>query len=465
MAQQQLNFLQNFQLSSINTPQTTQTTQIKQTTPHKRNTHQSNNSRHHLAGSSACKDIPSGSNKKIRKITRRGHAAMILSKCPVIPISSPAGQQLMKSSNTHVNEGYVRERLERSERFCSAPILGHDGSNRPKFLDKKVVSCNITSYRKTNDYLHYYNFPRRQFSTKSRREAIERLHAILLKQSKCKPLRVSLKRLSNKEIESYQMKRKMNELKRKRQLVIARQSKMAYKANVIDYIDLCSSDEESDEQDNYASEDTNSCEIVFTSDLEANDKNNNTGISGLYIADDSTEANFADTPIDSYDRLCDSEISFGHLENCKIERSDSFSTHEFKPYNPIFDNVTNNNSISITSISTNNSSKTCDSTTSLFDAITSKSRTPLSFLSAKTTATVTSSLTSTLATPTTDDVFNNQNQENTFHYINGGSQSPTHKFIVENFLDTRIGKDITITKRKNPSTIQTSNFISIDLTL
>lgn len=436
MAQQQVNFLQNFQLSSTS-KSSPSTQQIKYGTPHKRNT-QTN-----LASSS--KDIPSVPDKRIRKITRRSTAVVILSKCPVIPISSPAGQQLIKSSNSLVSNEYMKERLERTERFCSAPILGQDSCNRPKFLDKKLNNYNITTFRKPSSYYHYYNFPRRQFSSKSRDEAMARLNSILLKQSNCKPVRISLKRLTTDDIESYQMKTKLNRAKRAR------------KANVIDFIDLCSSDEEQQDDEKAAEvegsswKDTQSENMVFTNDYDTNDSNNNGEYLGMFVEESSNEIFINEATNDSYDRFSKLDLQSEYLENGVADNSDQFSLLNSKEirFMPV-ECIQNNNNIS--SLATINNSKKCDSTTNRYGSIVANHRSPLAFLPEK-------------SQDATDDSFSHQNQENTFNYLNGDTDKTARDFLVEKLLDSRIGKEITITKRNAPPTIQTNNFISIDLTL
>lgn len=187
---------------------------------------------------------------KLRRLRGRSRTVMILAKCPTIPISSPAGQRLMNAPKTCVNNQYVMERLDRCERFCAAPPLRNDNSAKPKLIDTKqprpmavMSTWNPPTMRRSNAYCHTYRFPRRQYSQKWQQRAFQTLHSILLKQSNCKPVRIQLKRLTNQDIESIRLNSRLDHLKRLGQITLTR--KTAIKTNVIDFIDLCSSDEES----------------------------------------------------------------------------------------------------------------------------------------------------------------------------------------------------------------------------
>lgn len=230
--QLQATFLQNFQLGNPNIPAS-----AKLSTPHKRNHH------HH-------KDDLLTPDMKLRRISRRSRTVMILTKCPTIPISSPAGQCLLKTSKNAMSNDYIMERLDRFERFCTAPPLRSDGSNRPKFMDKRPVPTCTSSFRRTSGYCHTYRFPRRQYSLKWQERAFEVLNSILLKQTNCKPVRVELKKLTNEDIESYQLNSRLDRLKRLGQITLTKTTKTAVKTNVIDFIDLCSSDDEVQGKDN-----------------------------------------------------------------------------------------------------------------------------------------------------------------------------------------------------------------------
>lgn len=245
-SQMQLNFLQNFQLFN-NTIPLDQQVQLKSQTPHKRNSTNPaiassgssyNNNNTIFNNKNSCSrnlDVPLKPDK-VRRPPRRTQSALLLSKCPVIPIASPAGQHLLKTLNAPLAENYQRERIDRYERFCSAPTIAFDGSNRPKFMDKKFGTYNISTFRSNSKCFHIYKFPRRQFCTRLRDEAVAKYQQILIKQNKCKPLSVTADRLSKEDIEELQTK-----VKRRK---ISTQSNANSK--IIDFIDLCSSDAESD---------------------------------------------------------------------------------------------------------------------------------------------------------------------------------------------------------------------------
>lgn len=232
-SQQQNSFLQHFQLCK-NIP-TDQKKPFKTLSPHKRTaqTVQSNNNNIIYANKNNCVADFSGKGTKVKRVPRRTPGVSVLLKSQ-IPITSPAGQRLIAQSNTQLNDDFFRERIERYERFCAAPPLASDGSNRPKFMDKKPILYNISSFRNNTKHFHLYKFPRRQFSTKIRNEAVALLERIQLQQSNCKPLRIKVQRLSNKDIESIKTQVKV------------KQRKTSHKPKtVIDFIDLCSSDTES----------------------------------------------------------------------------------------------------------------------------------------------------------------------------------------------------------------------------
>lgn len=210
---------------------------IKTFSPHKRTAQTasyslSNNNNLIYANKNNCATESSESAKKVKRVPRRTPGVMVLLKSQ-IPITSPAGQRLIGQSNTPLTDEYARERIERYERFCAAPPLAPDGSNRPKFMDKKPIVYNISSFRSNTKHFHCYKFPRRQFSTKARNEAVALLQRIQLQQSNCKPLRITVQRLSNKEIECI-----------KTQVKVKRRKISHRPESIIDVIDLCSSDAE-----------------------------------------------------------------------------------------------------------------------------------------------------------------------------------------------------------------------------
>lgn len=192
-----------------------------------------------------------GSPEKLRRLPNRSRGVIALSKCATIPISSPCGQLLLKQSKTMMSEDYQLERIDRIERFCHAPIL-FSNSDRPRYITATANpgtskqsrygnSTNVT-YRKPLDqeetYYHTYKFPRRQLSTKQRSEHFNFLNSLLLKA--CKPVSVKVKRLSNTDIEI--CKARLRQAAQKLSFDVPKDNH-----NVVEYIDLCSSDEEGEE--------------------------------------------------------------------------------------------------------------------------------------------------------------------------------------------------------------------------
>lgn len=182
---------------------------------------------------------------KLRRLPRRSRAVMALSKCPNLAISSPAGQQIFKLSKTVLSKEYLLDRLERMERFCQAPPLGNDGSNRPKFLYKKRYNYSNISHnfrRPAGYFYHFYKFPRRQFAQRNRWEAFLCLNSNKLKQ--CMPLTINIKRMTEQEIQA--ACEKINVVKVNNLDLDSSDSNgtESSTSKVVDFIDLCSSDEE-----------------------------------------------------------------------------------------------------------------------------------------------------------------------------------------------------------------------------
>lgn len=259
IAMQQNSFLQHFQLCK-NIP-ADEPKPIKVMTPHKRISQTSsslamgnNNNNTIFSNKNGCMDVDKKAtvDKKVRKVHRRAPGITVLLKNQ-IPITSPAGQRLIAQSNAPISEDYVRERIERYERFCSAPPLAIDGSNRPKFMDKKPIAYTISSFRSNTKHYHCYKFPRRQFATQKRNEAVAQLERIQLQESHCKPIRITVQRLSHKEIEDLR-----TQVKVKRRKIDYRNPNRP--EAVIDFIDLCSDDESvaEDEEMNQDSSETSS---------------------------------------------------------------------------------------------------------------------------------------------------------------------------------------------------------------
>lgn len=241
---QQNSFLQHFQLFK-STP-TDDKKPLKPLTPHKRTSqntsmaNSSNNNNTIFGNKNGCvKTLESEKVVKVRRMPRRAPGLNMLLKSQ-IPITSPAGQRLIAQSNTPITDEYVHERIERYERNCGAPPLAPDGSNRPKFMDKKPIIYNITSFRSNTKHYHYYKFPRRQFSTKRRNDAVTQLERIQLEQTNCKPVHITVQRLSHKEIETLKTQVKVSQAKRRKNI---HHRSVRFESEVID---LCSSDAESE---------------------------------------------------------------------------------------------------------------------------------------------------------------------------------------------------------------------------
>lgn len=185
---------------------------------------------------------PESPEAKLRRLPRRSRTVLMLSKCPSIAVSSPAGKQLIKTSKATMSTEYVMERLDRSERFCHAPTMGNTGL-RPKFLDKKFNYSNISyNFKRPPGYhYNYYNYPRRQYSDRQRQQAFLWLNAAQLRQ--CIPVSVSTKRLTSADIESVRVRLAASRRHRTNEYNAfgVPKSKLT---TVVDIIDLCSSDEE-----------------------------------------------------------------------------------------------------------------------------------------------------------------------------------------------------------------------------
>lgn len=182
----------------------------------------------------------SGSPEINRIHPRRARGLIALNKCHNIAYSSPLGQLLIKKSKTNINDDYLRERLDRLERFCHAPVIGNNQHTKPKWLGRKYHQSSTTiSYKRADQRLPYrtYSFPRRQFSNISRKNNFLFINSGLLKV--CKPLWIKMDRLSATDIESSKNLLKSN-TNIKKQISVKN-------TDVVECIDLCSSDEEDTE--------------------------------------------------------------------------------------------------------------------------------------------------------------------------------------------------------------------------
>lgn len=227
--QQQHDFLQNFQLFSSK--------EVKSEPSIKMIANKNNNNSSRLNNNNCARqlDMPLTPDKRRRHQPR---TQIMKDKCPAIPFASPAGQRVIKLTKVSLAENYERERIERYERFCVAPPLAPDDSNRPKFMDRKLhrpTFFTSSSFR-SNSHLRPFKYPRRQFSTRLRDADVTTFQQILLRQNKCVPLTVCTPRMSKEEIEILQSDVKRRKLSKP-------------PANIVDIIDLCSSDSDGEAYD------------------------------------------------------------------------------------------------------------------------------------------------------------------------------------------------------------------------
>lgn len=195
-------------------------------------------------------DVHMAGDKK-KRINRRNRSVHSLSRCPSLPLSSPAGQILLKSS-TAATAQYLSERLERMERFCHAPLLSKLTA-RPKYMDsrKQSITAPHCSFKKPPEYSnHVYVFPRRQFSQKRRTEDISLLNSTLLR--RCRPISVRLRKISEIERRSHKHQHTLASTKLNIKLTRDNSRSSSWKISsscptteiIVDTIDLCSSDDE-----------------------------------------------------------------------------------------------------------------------------------------------------------------------------------------------------------------------------
>uniref|UniRef100_A0A182NMY2 Nuclear respiratory factor 1 NLS/DNA-binding dimerisation domain-containing protein n=1 Tax=Anopheles dirus TaxID=7168 RepID=A0A182NMY2_9DIPT len=229
-----------------------------------------------------CGPLENSAGGKHRRFPRRARQVVTLAKCTQIPLASPLGQFMLKSSKLHATRDYVIERYERMERFCLAPPLppgaGHllrqmaigAGSHEtlsaqdrrlPKWLlgrSKSGTGSNgfpLTFKRTVDDAYeesnHQYKFPRRQFSNRLRMENFLFFNKLLLQ--RCRPCMVELKRLTPAEIQELSVlpgiERQQREAELAAHLERQRRKELADSATVIDSINLCSSDEDEDDNE------------------------------------------------------------------------------------------------------------------------------------------------------------------------------------------------------------------------
>uniref|UniRef100_A0A182VYG2 Nuclear respiratory factor 1 NLS/DNA-binding dimerisation domain-containing protein n=1 Tax=Anopheles minimus TaxID=112268 RepID=A0A182VYG2_9DIPT len=267
--QKMVSFLaQNFMLRCANTKEAV----THQTTPSKSS---GSNSNETDGGA-----VESGKAGKQHRVPRRSRQVVTLAKSTTIPLSSPLGLFLLKTSKIIITPEYLSERFDRMERFCAAPALPFGTSyplrpslsggglqepltthdrRLPKWLFGKVKTsngsngCPVTFKRVSDDSVepsqHQYKFPRRQLSTKHRVENFLFYNKLLLQ--RCRSCVVGIERLTIADVQELALlpgiereQREADEaarLERQRRKEIA---ELAESAMVIDSIDLCSSDED-----------------------------------------------------------------------------------------------------------------------------------------------------------------------------------------------------------------------------
>ncbi|XP_050068752.1 uncharacterized protein LOC126557126 [Anopheles maculipalpis] len=217
---------------------------------------------------------------KYHRLPRRSRQVITLAKCTQIPLSSPLGLFMLKSSKVVPTPEYLLERFERMERFCIAPSLPpgisyplrpgllNGGSHEPgttihdrrmpKWLFGKVKSsgpngCPVTFKRLADDSCepskHQYKIPRRQFFSQQRIDNFLFYNKPLLE--RCRPCLVNLQRLTAAEMQELSQQPGIEREKREAELAALQElqrrkelAEIAESAMVIDSIDLCSSDDE-----------------------------------------------------------------------------------------------------------------------------------------------------------------------------------------------------------------------------
>lgn len=294
---------------------------------------------------------------KKKRISRRNRAVHSVSRCPTIPLSSPAGQLLLRTTKTVLTSEYLIERLDRIERFCPAPIVSKFTS-RPKFLEKKYSSIPPhCTFKKPQDYSsHLYIFPRRQFQQRRRSENILLINSTLLR--RCRPISVRIKKISDiKNKQSLSCSNKLNiKLTRDNSRSSSWKISSCPSAEIIvDTIDLCTSDEE----DNQITFCTSNFSYITRTGIVKTDENtnveNNSCISPLSIHTSLSQIrqqlNYADNspPLinNGISKTCDSNSAFPQP---KIEKSKN---------NSCFVHIVhkNDNLSNVLSINNNNNNK------------------------------------------------------------------------------------------------------------
>ncbi|KQS70412.1 uncharacterized protein LOC6543293 [Drosophila erecta] len=189
------------------------------------------------------------SNRKRRLPSRRNRTVHSFSRCSFIPISSPAGQQLLKSTKQTISMEYISERQERLDRFCYTPLI-IKSNTRPKYFEKKSNHTVHCTFKKSHEHnYHIYSFPRRQFV--KRRDTTENflfLNSPLIKQ--CRPISVRLKKISEHVMEEQNptANTKLNIRLTRHNSLNSHWRISPTKEVVVDTIDLCSSDDDEQQE-------------------------------------------------------------------------------------------------------------------------------------------------------------------------------------------------------------------------
>lgn len=117
-----------------------------------------------------------------------------------IPFSSPAGVEMTKKAV--VNENYIKDTLERMEDYCAAPCI--DKNTVGKWLQRPfhrrgfMTSSENTTWKEMRKIRPYY-WPKKHFSSQSRKENFNFLNRLLIEQ--CKPLSVNVYKMTCDDIQ------------------------------------------------------------------------------------------------------------------------------------------------------------------------------------------------------------------------------------------------------------------------
>jgi len=188
------------------------------------------------------------SNRNKRISARRNRAVPSLNRCSFIPISSPAGQKLLKTVKQTISLDYVFERQERLDRFCYTPLIVKPNYKYSKLFERKPNPSNVhVTFKKLQENSsHIYAFPRRQFM--QRRDTTQNflfLNSPLIKQ--CRPISVRVKKLAENIGEQLPVNvtnSKLN-IRLTRDTSLNSQWRISPSSEVlVDTIDLCSSDDD-----------------------------------------------------------------------------------------------------------------------------------------------------------------------------------------------------------------------------